>query len=1037
MFISDLSIRRPVLASVMMLALLTLGVFSYLGLAIDMWPDVEIPVLSVVTIYKGAPPETVEKEVTNPIEEALNTLAGVKHVSSRSREGVSEVVVEFHLEVKINEASQEARAKIQAIRGNLPLDIETPVIQKIDFSAMPIVSLAVHSDNLSGRELTTLVEKRIKKQFETIRGVGRVDLVGALKREVSVEIDPLAIGALGLGIDEVIAGIESENINTPVGRLWRNSTEVPVRLQGKPTAVEQYASMVITHRNGRPITLGEVAHVYDSIEEQRSCALVNGSPAIALDIMKQSRANTVEVVEAVKRTSQSLQRQLPQGTRIDLVRDASIPIRESVSDVQHTLIIGGILTICIVFLFLNSWRSTVITGLTLPISVISSFIPMYFLGMTMNVMTLMALSLAIGLLIDDAIVVRENIVRHLQKGEDHFTAAREGTNEIGLAVLATTFSIVAVFVPVAFMKGIIGRFFFHFGITVAFAVLVSLLVSFTLDPMLSSRWHDPDIHRAGRRSGVGRLLDGFNRGFDRASAWYQVLIAWALNHRVTVIAIAVGAFVGGLFILGNLHTEFVPSADQGELQIIFTSAPDASFEETYGRLEAVLAAVQAAPEVHHNYATIGAGEAGTVRDGAVYVKLVDRDKRSRRQEEIQRELRQKLSQIPGIVPTIMEADRMDTRKPLLISVRGDDLDLLKNYARTIRAHISTIPGLVDIEMTLEHVTPEYRLTVDRQRAVDLGTSSGHIVRTLATLVGGRAVTTYEDEDGDAVQVRIRLPKELRKDVSQIENLRMAIPGTLTSTGPTASLIPLGSLVSYTVSGSPSEINRQDLRREVLVSANLDNLPLGTAIEKVKRITDQIPMAPGYHVVFGGEAESMSESFEYLRQSLILAVIFVYLILAAQFESFLDPLAIMLSLPLSIVGMALTLLLTGDSINIMSQIGLIMLMGLVTKNAILLVDFTKTLRSRGLSRRDALIHAGRIRLRPIMMTTSAMIFGMLPTALALGAGGEWRAPMGRAVIGGLITSTLLTLIVVPVVYTLLEDFGLWVRSLWQGQSRNNV
>jgi HAE1 family hydrophobic/amphiphilic exporter-1 len=1029
MFLSDLSIKRPIFASVMMLALVILGIFSYRRLAIDMFPDVEIPILSIVTKYPGASPETVEREVTKRIEEAVNPTSGVKHVISTSRESVSTVVVEFNLEVKINEASQEARAKINAIRGDLPQGIEEPIIQKLDFSAIPIVSLAVRSDVLSPKDLTTLVEKKVKRRFENISGVGKVDLVGQSKREVNININPTRLEALGMGVDEVIAGLQSENVNTPLGRLNRNSSEYPLRVSGKPVVVDRFKTMVIGQRNGRPVMLSEVAEVKDGIEEQRSLAFVNGVQAVSLDILKQSGANTVGVVELVKKEISKLQNELPPGMKIEMVRDGSIMIRDSVRDVQETLILGGILTILIVFLFLNSWRSTVITGLTLPISVISSFIAMNFLGMTLNMLTLMALSLAIGLLIDDAIVVRENIVRHLERGQDHFEAAREGTSEIGLAVLATTFSIIAVFVPVAFMKGIVGRFFFHFGITVAFAVLISLFVSFTLDPMLSSRWYDPDIERKGKRHLVARILDRFNNWFDRTADRYRIVVGWTLKHRKTVLLVAVLSLVSGLVVFKFfLQSEFFTGYDAGEFQINFTTAPDASIDETRGRVHAVLTSLKGIPEVKHTYATIGAGDQGTVRDAKVYVKLVDRKERKHSQKAIQEETRDRLQKIPGILPFITEAGRMDTRKPLLVNVRGDDISLLKKYAAALKEKMYQIPGIVDIEVTLEQDIPEYRLTVDRERAVDVGIMTANIVRTVGTLVGGQAVTTYEDEDGDAVNVRFRLPDTLRQDPLQVENLRLAVQRP----GASPVLIPLGELVSYSIKPTPSEIDRQDLTRQVVISANLDRLPLGTALEKVGQAASQIHMAPGYRVVFSGEAEHMTESFEYMAEALILAIILVYLILAAQFESFIDPLSIMLSLPLSLIGMAGMLLVTGDTISMMSLIGLIMLMGLVTKNAILLVDFTKVLRSRGMDRTEAIITAGRTRLRPIMMTTLAMIFGMLPLALALGAGAEMRAPMARAVVGGLITSTFLTLLVVPVMYSVLDDFGNIIKKRWKGK-----
>ena len=1028
MLLSNLSIKRPIFATVMMLVLVTLGIFSYRKLAIDMFPDVEIPVVSVVTKFPGSSPETVEREVSKRIEEAVNSIAGVKHVMSTSRESVSNVVLLFNLEVRVNDAAQEVRAKIGAIRGILPQGIEEPIIQKLDFSALPVASLAVRSGNFSPRDLTTLVEKKVKRRFENISGVGKVDLVGPSKREVNVNVDPLRLEALGMGIDEVIAGLQSENVNTPLGRLNRGGTEYPLRIAGKPDAVEQFKTMVIGQRGGRPIPLAEVAQIKDGIEEQRSLALVNGIPAIGLDILKQSGANTVGLVDRVKNEIEVIQKELPPGTTIEMVRDASIMIRDSVRDVEETLILGGILTILIVFCFLNSWRSTVITGLTLPISVISSFTVMYFLGMTLNVLTLMALSLAIGMLIDDAIVVRENIVRHLERGEDHFTAAREGTSEIGLAVLATTMSVIAVFIPVAYMKGIVGRFFYQFGITVAFAVLVSLFVSFTLDPMLSSRWVDPDIERKGKRHFLARILDHFNHWFDRTADGYRKVIGWALDHRIIVLAVATAAFFAGLGAFGVLQTEFFPKYDQGEFQVNFKSAPDASMEETQSRLAAVQGVLKAIPEVKHTYATIGAGDTGTVRDGMVFVKLKERKERKRNQEEIQQDLRQRIEKIPGILPAIMEAGRMDNQKPLVVNVRGEEIALLKKYAAVLKDEIYKIPGIVDLEVTLEQDIPEFRLSVARERAVDAGVMTGDIARTVGALVGGQAVTTYEDEDGDAVNVRVRLPLALRQDPAQVERLRLAVsrPNALPA------LVPLGNVVHYGMSTTPSEINRQDLTRQVVITANLVDLPLGTAVKKVQQAAKHLTTAPGYRIVFSGEAEDMAESFGYMAEALILAVLFVYLILAAQFESFIDPLAIMFSLPLSIVGMAGMLFFTRGTINIMSLIGLIMLMGLVTKNAILLVDFTKTLRGRGMVRREALITAGRTRLRPILMTTLAMIFGMLPLALALGQGAEMRAPMARAVIGGLITSTLLTLLVVPVVYTVLDDIGGWIRRRWEGK-----
>jgi HAE1 family hydrophobic/amphiphilic exporter-1 len=1030
MILSDLSIKRPIFATVMMLALVTLGIFSFKRLAVEMFPNVEFPLVSVVTAFPGASPESVEREVSKRIEESVNQIAGVKHVFSTSREGVSTVMVQFQLEQKVNDAAQEVRAKIGSIRGTLPQGIEEPIIQKLDFNAAPVASLAVRSDTLSPRELTTLVEKKVKKRFESVAGVGKVDMVGGQKREVRVELDPVRMDALALGVNDVVSGVRSENTNTPLGRLTKGAAEYPMRIDGKPDRADLYRRMTVAQRNGRPITLGEVAMVSDGVEERRKLALVNGRPAIGLDVYKQSGGNEVELVDNVKKTMAKVRLELPPGVSLDMVRDGTIMTRESLADVEETLLIGGILTILIVFCFINSWRSTVITGVTLPISVISTFIVMNAMGMTLNVMTLMALSLAIGMLIDDAIVVRENIVRHLERGTDHLEASRFGTSEIGLAVFATTMSIVAVFVPVAFMRGIVGRFFFQFGISVAFAVLVSLFVSFTLDPMLSSRWHDPSIHLQGRRKGLARWLERFNEWFDLTADRYRTAIGWALDHRKTVMLAAVGAFIGGIMLFGTLESSFMALYDKGEFQVSFKTAPDASLAETEDRLNAVLAAVKSIPEIDHTYATIGAGDNGTVRDGLLYLKLKERNERTRNQYQLQRAVRERFRQIAGITFSIEEVGQVGgAQKPLNVNLKGDDLATLKQLGQRLKEELYKVPGIVDLSVTLEHDIPEYRLKVDREKALSAGVTTGDIVGSLGRLVGGEAISTYEDEDGDAVDVRVRLPAALRQDPSQVSDLKVSVADGAGG----MKLVPLASLVTVRVATSPTEINRRDLARQVTVSANLDNLPLGTAVKHVESAASRIDMPPGYRVDLSGEAEDMAESFGYMGESLLLAVIFVFLILAAQFESFFEPFAIMLSLPLSIVGMAGMLKLTGDTVNIMSLIGLIMLMGLVTKNAILLVDYAKVLRRRdGLPRREAVIEAGRTRLRPIIMTTLAMIFGMLPLFLAIGAGAEMRAPMARAVVGGLLTSTILTLLVVPVMYTCMDDLGGWLKRKWRGK-----
>jgi HAE1 family hydrophobic/amphiphilic exporter-1 len=726
-----------------------------------------------------------------------------------------------------------------------------------------------------------------------------------------------------------------------------------------------------------------------------------------------------------------LQRELPAGVRLRVVQDGSAFIRDSIHDVNTTILIGGLLTVLIVFLFLNSWRSTVITGLTLPISVLAAFIAMRAFGFTLNVLTLMGLSLAIGMLIDDAIVVRENIVRHVQRGRDHRAAARDGTAEIGLAVMATTFTIVAVFIPVAFMGGLVGRFFYEFGITVAAAVLVSLFVSFTLDPMLSSRWVDPDIEQDRHTTWLGRLLQRFNRRFDDLHRTYERALDWALRHRPAVVVVALLAFAGSFPILGLLGGDFMPDFNRGEYQVAFKSTPGTTLRETGARARELVGRLEALADVQHTYTTIG--EAGTLyrpaTEGSTYVKL--RPGGGQTFSQVLREARAAVAGIPGLTTSVQEAGPFG-QKPIQISVRGAEVDELDRISHELIQAIGRIPGVADLETSLEKSKPELRLRVDRSRASDLEVNVGALATTLRAAVAGEVASTIEDELGDSHDVRVRLRADQRRFAEDL--LALTVASAKDDRDGDKLLVELRSLASAESASGPSTLRHKDLLREVRVSANPDGRSLGEITADIEAAADRIALAPGYDIVHGGDAEELKDMFANMFEALALAVIFIYLILASQFGSFVHPLSIMLSLPLSLVGVALALLLTGDTLNIMSMIGLIMLMGLVTKNAILLVDFANQARGRGLDRRRALIQAGSTRLRPIVMTTLAMIFGMLPLAFAIGAGAEMRAPMARAVIGGLITSTLLTLVVVPVVYTYLDDLRPQLLRAWLQRRR---
>ncbi|MEI7785522.1 MAG: efflux RND transporter permease subunit, partial [Betaproteobacteria bacterium] len=725
-----------------------------------------------------------------------------------------------------------------------------------------------------------------------------------------------------------------------------------------------------------------------------------------------------------------MQKDLPAGVQLSVIKDASVPIKVGVTNVQHSMVEGAALTIPIVFLFLTSWRSTVITGLTLPISIIGTFLFMYAFGFTINMVTLMALSLCVGLLIDDAIVVRENIVRHAQMGKDSFQAALEGTQEIGLAVLATTFSIVAVFLPIGFMGGIIGKFFHEFGISIVAAVLISMFVSFTLDPMLSSVWHDPTIHAHGKPPGrswydrsIGRVTGWFERATERLADGYQSLLSWSLAHRLMTVLMALAIFVASVFMVPLLGTEFVPKADFSETTVNFYTPVGSSLEATEAKARQVDAIVREFPEVRYTVTTINSGIAQGKMYASMYVRLVNRDQRQRNADQMAAALRERLRQVPGM--TVTQAGLTDSvggNKQIEFSLQGPDLRELERLALQVRQRMAAIPGLVDLDSSDKPNKPTLNVVVAREKASDLGLSVGQIANALRLLIAGQAVGTWRAPDDQTYDINVRLTPQARDAAADLERL----PLLGTGSGGEGSLVRLNQVARIETSSGPNQINRRDLTREISVNANVYGRSVGEVSADITAALKQIDFAPGYGYRFGGSTKNMQESFGYALSSLLLAVLFIYMILASQFKSFLQPMALMTSLPLTLIGVVLALLMFGSTLSMFSIIGIVMLMGLVTKNAILLVDFAIRARADGLAREQALLLAAKVRLRPILMTTLAMIFGMVPLAFALTEGSEQRAPMGQAVIGGVITSSLLTLVVVPVVYCYLDDLAQWLR-----------
>jgi HAE1 family hydrophobic/amphiphilic exporter-1 len=1043
MFLSDVSIKRPVFATMLMVALVVLGVVSYQRLAIDEYPDVTYPTVVVQTAYPGASPEVMEREVSRPIEEALNTVQGLYEVTSTSFEGSSLVRVQLNLGVNVMEAQQDVQAKVARIRRQLPRDIDDPIIVRFDPNERPIMSIAIQSPDRPLRELTDIAEEIIAPRLEAIPGVGGVNRVGGVERQIRVQLDHAAMRSYAISPTQVSAALERENQEVPAGRVQSGQTERLVRVTGRVVDPTAFRNIVVTVRDNVPIRLSDVATVVDGTADQRSAARYNGDPAVALDLLKISGANTVNVADAVRVVVDELGRQMPPDVRLAVIRDDSRRIREALSDVQLTILLGAVLTIAIIYLFLNSWRSTVITGLTLPVSIISAFFIMWVFGFTVNTMTLLALSLAIGLLIDDAIVVRENIVRHIEMGKDHHRAAREGTDEIGLAVTSTTLAVVAVFIPVAFMGGMIGKIFLQFGVTVAFAVLVSLFVSFTLDPMLSSVWADPEVEsglrtedggsgvRASRASrfSIRRVATAFNERFERVADRYPGWLDWSLKRRWTVLAIAGASIVAAFLILPMLGFTWMPEADVGEFSIGFRAPPGSRLEYTLDRGMRLSSMVRENPAVAFTYLNIGGGFRGSPSSGSVFVKLKPREERDQPMSEVQNELRGRLREIPGIRANVQGTRSIfgGFRNPISVNVQGPEPSRLKLLAAQVLEKMRTVPGVAEPQSSDEGDIPQLDVQVDRQQAWAAGLGIGSIASTLQPLFTGQRATQWEDELGYSHDVVVVYPDSMRASVEDVATIPVLSNNIDPRTGQQA-VIPLMQVAEVKAGIGPQQIERNSLQRQISISSGvLPGYGVGDVAQAVKASVDSIGFPPGYRMVFGGDVQNLNETKGYVLEAILLAVIFIYLILASLFGSFVQPLSIMLALPLSFIGVALALLITKGSLNVMTMVGIIMLMGLVTKNGILLVDFTNLLRGKGQDRRAALLQAARIRIRPIIMTTAAMIFGMLPLALAIGEGAEERAPMARAVIGGLITSTLLTLLVVPVMYTLLDDFAAWVKS----------
>jgi len=1024
MRIVDICIRRPVTATMLIGFLVVLGLFSYRRLAVDLFPNVDFPIVTVTATLPGAGVEEMESSVTKPIEEAINTIEGIDRLSSETYEGLSRIVVMFLLERNRDAAAQDVRDKVAAIVARLPEGTDPPLVEKFDVDATPILTLAV-SGKRDLRETTEIARKMIKEDIETLRGVGSVTLVGGLERAINIVLDTDRLVAYGLSIQQVKAAVHAQNLEIPGGHVDQGSQELVLRTMGRFARAEDFAKLIIGSANGRPITIGDVGTVSDGFVEPRNLTRLDGQAAVSLELRKQSGTNTVQVIDKVKARLEELRPLLPRDMRFEVVRDQSRFIKRSIHEVQFHLILAGVLVSLTVLLFIANLRATIIAAIAIPTSVVSTFTVMRWLGFTVNNITMLGLVLATGIVIDDAVVVLENIFRYMEeRNVTAMQAAREATREISLAVMATTLSLVVIFLPVAFMEGYAGRFFYSYGVTVAVSIMVSLLVSFTLTPMLCSRFLRlrPGTHDSKER----RFYAAIERGYDR-------LLGWSLRHRWAVVVLSLATVASSVPLLRLVGKDFVPHDDQSEFELILQTPEGYSLRRTDDTFRAIEQRLRALPGVTHLLTTIGdnsgrlrAGE-GPVTNGSIYVRLAELEERTFAQTDVMQQARSVLNDFPDLRASVQHVNLFmsggQRYTDIQLDLTGPSLEKLGEYADTIMAGMHQTSGFVDVDTTLSVRLPELRVFVSRQKASDFGIDVQDVAGTLRTLVGGEPISKYR-EGQDQFDVWLRAQPHNRSDAKAIGDLPIATPR--------GAVVPLANVATLTEAPGPARIDHLNRQRKVTVVANLAGLPLSDAVARMRELIGGLELPAIYRAEFSGRDKSMGDAVANFIIAFGLSILFMYMILAAQFESFVHPITILLALPLSIPFALLSLWLLGETLNIYSILGLFMLFGIVKKNGILQIDYTNTLRAQGVPRDEAILRANRVRLRPILMTTVMLVAGMMPIALGRGPGSASRAAMAKVVIGGQTLCLLLTLLMTPVAYSLFDDLAQfrplrWMRS----------
>ncbi len=1017
-WLAEISLKRPVFATVLVLSLVVVGAFSYFNLGVDRFPKVDFPTVSIITTQQGAAPEEVETEITEKIERAVNTISGIDELRSVSSEGISQVFVQFELEKDPDVAAQEVRDKINEILPDLPSDAEQPVIAKFDTDAAPVLYVSVSADR-SIRELSEFADKTLRREIESLPGVGQVNIIGGRLRQVNLWLDPSRLRAYGLTVAGVTQAIANQNLQQPGGNLDQGDRTLNVRMRGRVDSVAQFDTLVVANKGGAQITLRDVGYAEDGLEEATSTGNVDGNPLVVLSIRKQSGTNSVAVVEGVKARLAEIESRLPAGFDMKVIRDESTYINAAVHTVQEHLLVGALLAAGVVYFFLRNWRSTVIAAIAIPTSIVSTFALMWFMGFTLNILTLFALTLAVGIVIDDAIVVLENIFRLMEeKGLSAFEAAREGTREIGLAVLATTLSLVAVFLPVAFMGGIVGRFLNSFGLTMAFAIMVSLLVAFTLTPMLAARLLKPAGAGGGARGSKESWL------FRRLDRGYEAILRWTMAHRWVVVLASIAALLSTVPLGVVVGKDFLPKNDESQFEVSVRAPEGTSLEQTEVIANRIARDVKRIPGVDYTVVLVGADSRETPNLASVFVKLVDAKARAAGQFDIMNRVREDV--LPryagdGFRTSVSEVAAIggggNENKDIAFYVSGPDLGRLSEYSARLVEALRKVPGAVDVDTSLVLGKPELSVNLDRRKAADLGVQVADVADTLRVMVGGRQISTY-NEGGEQYEVHARAVERWRATAEGLA--QMTVPSS------TVGSVSLDNVAAFAPNEGPAQVDRLGRRRQVTITANMQQgYDQQTALNALDAEVKALNMDPAYSYGTAGTSKEMGKAAVNFLLAFTLSVVFMYLILAAQFESWIHPVTILLALPLTVPFAILSVILFGQSLNIYTALGLLVLFGVVKKNAILQVDHTNQLRERGMSRYDAIIQANKDRLRPILMTTFAFVAGAVPLLVSSGVGSGDNRAIGSVIVGGQTLSLLLTLLATPVAYSLFDD----LRTVW--------